>query len=343
MKLLLSLSLVASIALADEIERIESIVKDVSVLRQKYENCHEELEKIEAAPAQCEVNKLELTQRHQELLALQQKYDALSTEYDKARLEVQQRTEGFQSQITLLNKQNSANIELLKTAQKRLAELEAAAAVSQKEKKTAAADTLQEERTAMADEKRLLEQRIVGLDANRSELKHSLDEKTALALRIQGEKAQQSQQINALETELAALRQEKVSLMQELTAAKESSKALSDTFGAMEKKSSKAVAPLQCEPTETMPKLVMKPGYESLQQPRDTVWKKARTFRMNKVAPIYDAPNGHTVETWEERRSFTSLQEREGWIRITGYFVDRVWQSARDRYLWVKAEDATQR
>ena len=53
---------------------------------------------------------------------------------------------------------------------------------------TAAADTLQEERTAMADEKRLLEQRIVGLDANRSELKHSLDEKTALALRIQGEK-----------------------------------------------------------------------------------------------------------------------------------------------------------
>ncbi len=343
MKLLLSLSLIGAIALGDEIERIESIVKDVSVLRQKYESCHEALEKIETAPAQCEVNKLELMQRHQELLALQQKYDALSSEHEKAGSEAQKRTGDLQRQLALLNERDIERSKKLETAQKRLAELEAAVAAEKGNDASAEMNRLQEQRTALEKEKHALQQRLEDLNANVSRTKSALEEKTARNLQLEREKEEQSQHLLTLETQMAALHAQQQQLMQELEKTRRDNKVLSGKNTALEKSAPQAVAPLQCEKTETMPKLVMKPGYEPLSKPRDVVWDHARTYRMNKEAPIYDAPNGHAIETWEARRSFTSLQEREGWIRITGYFVDRVWKSARDRYLWVKAEDATQR
>lgn len=67
-------------------------------------------------------------------------------------------------------------------------------------------------------------------------------------------------------------------------------------------------------------------------------------YRMNVNAPVYNAPNGRQVDTWEERRSFTAGNPSGGWVHITGYFVNRVWQATReDEHLWVKESDTIRR
>jgi len=69
---------------------------------------------------------------------------------------------------------------------------------------------------------------------------------------------------------------------------------------------------------------------------------KASAYRVNKEAAIYDGINGTEIEKWEVKTSFTSNQETDKWIKVTGYFVDKIWRkSLRD--IWVKQEDATRR
>lgn len=65
-------------------------------------------------------------------------------------------------------------------------------------------------------------------------------------------------------------------------------------------------------------------------------------YRMASTASIYNAPNGAKVDTWEAGRSFTSGTSHEGWVKITGYFVNRVWRAA-DEDFWVKESDVIRR
>ena len=61
-------------------------------------------------------------------------------------------------------------------------------------------------------------------------------------------------------------------------------------------------------------------------------------------APIYNGPNGKIIDTWEARRSFTGSGASNGWIHITGYFVNRVFQGVSEgENLWVKENDAIRR
>lgn len=65
-------------------------------------------------------------------------------------------------------------------------------------------------------------------------------------------------------------------------------------------------------------------------------------YRMATIASIYNAPNGTKIDMWEAGRSFTSGTSSNGWVKITGYFVNRVWQSADEDY-WVKESDVIRR
>ncbi len=77
--------------------------------------------------------------------------------------------------------------------------------------------------------------------------------------------------------------------------------------------------------------------------PASSVKKSAPSaYRMATNAPVYSAPGGAVVDTWEARRSFTSGTAANGWVKITGYFVNRVWQRA-DQDLWVKESDVIKR
>ena len=95
----------------------------------------------------------------------------------------------------------------------------------------------------------------------------------------------------------------------------------------------------KCEVPNSFPKLMMKKEFQKKEQ---LEFFPASAFRLNKQSAVYDAIDGDVVETWEEHTSFTSNQRTKSWIKITGYFVDKVWQSAQ-RELWVRSSDATKR
>lgn len=72
--------------------------------------------------------------------------------------------------------------------------------------------------------------------------------------------------------------------------------------------------------------------------------KSSGVYRMASDASIYNGPNGKVVDTWEARRSFTGSGASNGWIHITGYFVNRVFQAAGEgESLWVKESDTIRR
>ena len=68
---------------------------------------------------------------------------------------------------------------------------------------------------------------------------------------------------------------------------------------------------------------------------------KAKTYRVNKKASIYDKINGEIVQTYADKTSFTSNIVKDGWIQITGIFEDTQWKSAKCKSLWIKLEDVT--
>ena len=95
----------------------------------------------------------------------------------------------------------------------------------------------------------------------------------------------------------------------------------------------------KCEAANSFPKLMMK---EKFQKKEQLEFFPASAFRFNKRSAVYNAINGDVIENWEEHTSFTSNQRTQNWIKITGYFVDKVWQGAT-RELWVKSSDVTKR
>ncbi len=260
MRLLLIPSILVSIIAADDIARMESIVKDVGELRQKYEHCQEKLEQIDAAPEQCAVNKIELKERHQEILALQEKSEDLEKKY-------------------------TLKIEKIK-------------------------DTCKE----LNEEKQKLEKEI-----------------TVLKTRSQTSKDKNSISIADLKKELSEVKEKNAQLNLKILEIEKNAKNLSQ-----EKK---------------FPILVMQEGYEDLQKTEIQAekkveifdWNASATYRLKNEAKIYDAIDGNISDTWEEKRSFTSVNRNVKWIQITGYFIDKKWQSSRNESLWVKAEDAFKR
>lgn len=91
----------------------------------------------------------------------------------------------------------------------------------------------------------------------------------------------------------------------------------------------------KCEEPNPFPKLMMK---------EDNIVHsfKASAFRVNKSASIYDAADGNIIAQWEKSTSFTSDKKTSSMIKITGYFVNKVWTSA-SKEMWIKTEDATKR
>ena len=247
MRLLLISLILVSIIMADDIARMESIVKDVGELRQKYEHCQDKLDQIDTAPEQCAVNQIELKERHQEILVLEKKSEELEKKY-------------------------ALEIEKIK-------------------------DTCKE----LNEEKQKLEKEI-----------------TILKTGSQVSKDKYSTSNANLKKELSEVKEK-------------NTKNLSQ-----EKK---------------FPVLVMQEGYEDLQkteiQAEDKVevfdWNASETYRLKNEAKIYDGIDGNICDTWEEKRSFTSMHRNTDWIQITGYFIDKKWKSSRDESLWVKSKDAFKR
>ncbi len=72
------------------------------------------------------------------------------------------------------------------------------------------------------------------------------------------------------------------------------------------------------------------------------VSKKASSYRMKNETAVYDKINGNVVAIWEEKTSFTSNIKQGDWVKITGYFVHKKWQRAK-KELWVQSKDTIKR
>lgn len=87
-------------------------------------------------------------------------------------------------------------------------------------------------------------------------------------------------------------------------------------------------------PDNEFPKLIMKDEYKK--EENNLTYFKATAYRLKDNTYIYDAPDGKKTEIWEKDTSFTSYIRKGDWIKITGYFIDKVWVSAKDKEFWVK-------
>jgi len=66
---------------------------------------------------------------------------------------------------------------------------------------------------------------------------------------------------------------------------------------------------------------------------------KASAFHLSKNANIYaDKSTNRVIEKWEKGTSFTSNLKSDKRIKITGYFVNKVWKKA-DKNMWVNLID----
>ncbi len=88
---------------------------------------------------------------------------------------------------------------------------------------------------------------------------------------------------------------------------------------------------LACKEENKFPKLMMKEDING-----STEFFKPTSFYLISESAIYDDINGQEIDTWVQSRSFTSNQKRDGWIKITGYFVDKKWRSAK-KSMWIKS------
>ena len=103
------------------------------------------------------------------------------------------------------------------------------------------------------------------------------------------------------------------------------------------KSKSKRKMPIQCkkENENPFPPLLLKKA--------QIIATKASTYRLAKDAPLYgDVKSTQSIDRWEKGTSFTSNMRSTTRIKITGYFVDKVWQKAT-KELWIDAADVIKR
>ena len=109
-----------------------------------------------------------------------------------------------------------------------------------------------------------------------------------------------------------------------------------------------ALPPIEPMTKRTAAKTVVAPAIKkeakAVESTSSNSKKSSGVYRMANNGSIYNAPNGRAIDTWEARRSFTGTSAGNGWIHITGYFVNRVFQGVGEgENLWVKESDAIQR
>jgi len=81
------------------------------------------------------------------------------------------------------------------------------------------------------------------------------------------------------------------------------------------------------------PKLIMKE--DSKTKNTKFIKFKAASFKLNYDSIVYDDINGNMITKWTEGTSFTSNIKTKSWIKVTGYFINKKWTSAK-KEMWIK-------
>lgn len=312
MKLLLSLLCLSTLVFASKAmsERMQSVVDEVTELRENYEDisrkyrsCQDELKKQE--------NEMSKMSHHEgfDYEAFEKNREELSTlkaEYKE-----------YESLCEKSKREKSTSIESLKL------ELQS----SQEKNKTLESENNKLVKNSVSPQKtqaktedtpsfKALEKKNKSL-----ENKLSISQKELLNLRAEIDKLKENRQ-----TKITKKSKPDVRIVKEIKTKKVYVSACKDDnpFPKLMMKKVKKVSPLNEINTEVI------------------TTEKSHTYRMRVEAKIYNAINGDFIETWEEQTSFTSNLSKNGWIMITGYFINKKWVKAKAE-IWVKAEDTLKR
>jgi protein subunit release factor A len=88
--------------------------------------------------------------------------------------------------------------------------------------------------------------------------------------------------------------------------------------------------------TDAFTDLMMKKEYQKKSSTIEKIVKfKATTFYLEKDSNIYNMIDGKKIDKWDKKRTFTSNQKTQNWIKITGYFIDEKWQP-NNKEMWIK-------
>jgi len=93
-----------------------------------------------------------------------------------------------------------------------------------------------------------------------------------------------------------------------------------------------------CENSNKFPKLTMKKKSKKEVILSDVIYFKASAFKLDKKSDIFSSIDGEKIEEWDRGSSFTSNQKKDGYIKITGYFVNRQWKKSQ-KERWIKESD----
>ncbi|MFA6136648.1 MAG: hypothetical protein WC667_01045 [Sulfurimonas sp.] len=138
----------------------------------------------------------------------------------------------------------------------------------------------------------------------------------------------QNQALKLKESEISSLKKELI----------EKVKAKDNQIISLKSSKTKTVAVTTAAPVEenNFPKLKMREDETPKDVPKEASYSSAASFRLTVDCEVYDSAGGTTVvATWIKGRSFTSNQRTKNWIKVTGYFVDKVWQRATEE-LWIE-------
>lgn len=325
MKYLLLLLCLSSFVFANKAmsERMQSVVDEVTQLRENYEDisrkhsiCEEELKRQEKAMSKISHNEgfdYEAFEKNREKLAnLETEYKEYENLCEKSQLEKSTWIESLKLELKTSQEKNKT----LKDKNNKLIQSNALA----KNAKTKSEDTSS----------------IISLKEKNKTLENELSI-------LQKEAKSLQKEILSLKTEIDSLKESKqtkikqkpeVRVIKEIKTKKVYVSGCKDEnpFPKLMMKEATRVRLLNVEPK----KIIEEASTEELKT------EKSYTYRMRIEAKIYNGINGDFIEAWEEKTSFTGNLSQDGWIMITGYFVEKKWVKAKAE-MWVKAEDTIKR
>ena len=326
-KIVLSLFLVFPLFAGDiMVERMQSVVDEVSELRKRYEDS---VHKNEECLAQLKEQNTLLSKKGLTPKVDKEKLEALSFEntrlkqaHETAKRENIQLKE-LESKVEKLNKENTRlNTSAQILVDKNQSLLEQLNKLKRNKEAPANVLVLTKDKERLKKELSVSNKKVKKLEAKNRELE------------VNAHTAKSTSNTKEI-TDLQALEKEN----KELSNALESCKNTPKTY-AKKVKTTKGV----CVDDNPFPKLLKKEKKTAVKQVQKTpksIKKEVKTsgvYRIKGESAVYNKPEGEVVEVWEDTRSFTSNVSKDNWVKITGYFVNRKWKKST-KELWVKKEN----
>ncbi|WP_295023144.1 hypothetical protein [Sulfurimonas sp.] len=317
MKILFIFIFLLSSLYSDEAQRIETIIKDIAQLRGDYEKCQAKLQSKESLSAQSRsyvAPKIkEDSSKSRELLARINKLEKTVKEQEKLLKTKENRINNLINELKICS--SKANTEQKKHKnelehQKNIAKIENFKFANREQSK---------EKIAKKEQQKVLEKTVVQNKTVKKE-QPKLDEKVVPQKSMA--KKEQLKSIENIQPKESETKKGQLKLVEKTLPEEDVLKKLQDVAD------------------KHRPENSSKKVNESIKssQLQGVIKFEPTSFRLNARSSIFNAINGIKVDEWEKDRTFTSNQKTDNWIKITGYFIDRKWQSTGEQ-MWIREKD----